>query len=132
MKYEEKWAGRELSPDKLKRLSSFTVAMTKIRTSSPALSNYNQFLITSALASADIVGFDPDISTLIAYTKLSSSSMYKALKNMEDQNLIEYYFIPNDNKRKYVRSTKLLIDQYLDYLNQTNFLIEIITDRQEN
>ena len=81
--------------------------------------------------SAEMVNLPIDISALSAYTNLQRSSLYKTLAKMEQESLIELYTIDGDNKRKYVRGTKLLMDQYLNLLEQTKNLIDLTSKRLE-
>ena len=95
----------------------------------PALNNNNQYVISVALLNADLLDFKPDISTLIAYTGLGNSSIYKALNRMMKENLIEIYTIPGDQKRKYVRATNKLIDQHVKYLEVAKSHISVFASK---
>ncbi len=81
--------------------------------------------------SAEMVNMPIDISALSAYTNLQRSSLYKTLAKMEKENLIELYTIDGDKKRKYVRGTKILMDQYINLLEQTKNLIDLTSKRLE-
>ncbi len=81
--------------------------------------------------SAEMVNLPIDISALSAYTNLQRSSLYKTLAKMEHEKLIELYTIDGDKKRKYVRGTKTLMDQYINLLEQTKNLIDLTSKRLE-
>lgn len=110
-------------------LLGFHEALRKSRRDFPALKNYNQYLVAGALLSADSVNLPIDISALAAYTNMQRSSLYKTLARMEQEKLVELYTIAGDKKRKYVKSTKLLVDQYIELLDHTKILMEFATTR---
>ncbi len=101
----------------------------KTRRESPTFNNFNQHLVAEALASGHILGMHTDISALIHHTRLSKSSLYNTLAAMEEKKFIEYYHLSDDNKRRYVKSTKLLINQYLEFLENIKQLMDIAQDR---
>ncbi len=115
--YQIEWQSRGRRPGDLTDVVQVMDALRTARLEFPALRNLNQYTISSALMSADILGFQPDISSLIAHTGIGNSSMYKALERMEKENLIEFYVPPDDRRKKLVRASKKLIDQHVDYLS---------------
>jgi len=123
--------GRNCSKEEYRVLSGFHEALRKSRHDSPGLKNFNQYLVAGALMSAEMVNMPIDISALSAYTNLQRSSLYKTLAKMEKENLIELYTIDGDKKRKYVRGTKILMDQYINLLEQTKNLIDLTSKRLE-
>lgn len=126
MRYKKLWAGRDLSPEQYRILSGFALSLTKAEMESEVLFSHNQFLVSTKLAGSDIAGYHPAISTLRHETGLSSSSLYSTLGKMEEAGLVEFYSLPNDNRRKYVRAKKSLYDEYLNYLDRLNSLAKVL------
>jgi len=119
---------RQLS-EELVLMSGFHEALLKARRASPNLNNHNQFLIANSLFSAEILNQHSDIASLSAHTSLNKSSLYLTLDRMLDKKLITYYFLKNDNKRKYVKMGLSLENQYIKLMKDTHSFSEMISKK---
>jgi DNA-binding MarR family transcriptional regulator len=126
MSYKLEWNNQKNKLTKYRELLSFFQAVTSARVEEPALKNYNQHLVTTALVHASILGFNCDKTSLAAYTSLPRTSLNNTLNALEKQNYIIFQNDENDKRRIFVKPTKTLIDQYFNWMNQSIDLLETL------
>lgn len=106
-------------------IAGFLEAIGSARGEFPALKNHNQYLVATALLSAEIAGIQIDISAIANYTGLHRSSTYKTLFRMEKDGLISFYQVPGESKRRCVAAQKRLLDQQYSFIRHTRELLRI-------
>lgn len=115
--------------ERFRMLSAFSEGLKDCRLQFKTLSNYNQYQVASAVMTVDILDQPIDISALAAYTRMHRSTLYNTLNRMTDSGMLELYCVKGDNKRKYVRATPLLANEYFSFLNDIQKLITITHHR---
>ncbi len=115
--YQQEWNELARDPDSLAETYRFLQAIEEAKASFPAMRNHNQYLISTALMSAELNGFEPDVGSILAHTELGNSSFYDALRSMKDEKLVVTFSSPDDKRRKLIRATKTLIDQQIAYFD---------------
>ncbi|PHR03348.1 MAG: hypothetical protein COB29_13320 [Sulfitobacter sp.] len=124
-----KWYDGDSTAEEHILLSGFGEAILKFQTESPDLGNHNQYVVAIVLFNSQITGDEYDISALSAQTGLQRSSLKITLKRMNKKKLIEYYTSRTDNRKKYIRGTKVLFNQYLNLLDTTKKGIKLINKK---
>ncbi|MBL4907660.1 MAG: hypothetical protein JKX94_09435 [Sneathiella sp.] len=124
--YKLKWSGRKNAAEDYRRIDAQLEAIDLARSESKIFRNYNQYLVTKAIMSVDIVGQPIDKSAISAVTKLSRSSVYNAINKLERENLVTSFSMRMDNKRRYVEASIELTHHYLDFLDTVKSLQDLM------
>lgn len=122
---DKNWEGREYTPEEYRDLLKLFHAIGVARRNSPLLGSVNQYLISSALTHYELMGYECDKTVLEHYTGLQRSSLHYTLELMREKKLVTFERSQKDARRTLIKSTKLLLDQHIEWLNICMKLLDI-------
>ncbi len=127
---EKDWEGRKYTPEEYRDLLKLLHAVGVARRNNPLLGSTNQYLISSALTHYELMGYECDKTVLEHYTGLQRSSLHYTLELMRVKELVIFERSEKDARRTLIRSTELLLDQHIEWLDTCMKLLEIAKNRR--
>lgn len=125
MAKDKDWEGREYTAEEYRSLLKFFHAVGVARRDNPLLGSTNQFLISSAIIHYELMDYECDKTVLEHYTGLQRSSLHYTLELMRAKKFVTFERSQKDARRTLIKSTKLLLDQHIEWLDKCMKLLEI-------